>query len=125
MKRDFTYIDDVTEAVVRLIGRPAAADPAWSGAAPNPATSLAPWRVYNIGNHMPIEVTQVVRLIEEATGPHRNARTRADTARRRAGNLRRRRRSRSRGRFPPDRPIAEGVHRFVEWYRGYVGTVPV
>src|SRR6185369_12113914 len=54
MKRDFTYIDDVAEAVVRLIERPAAADPTWSGAAADPATSLAPWRVYNIGNHTPV-----------------------------------------------------------------------
>ena len=67
-KRDFTYVDDVVEAVVRLIDRPAAPDPAWSAAAPNPATSFAPWRVYNIGNHTPVEVNELVRLIEQATG---------------------------------------------------------
>src|SRR5436190_22979757 len=59
MKHDFTYIGDVTKAIVRLIDRPAAADTAWSGAAPNAATSFAPWRVYNIGNHTAVEVTEV------------------------------------------------------------------
>ena len=67
-KRDFTYVDDVVEAVVRLIDRPPAPDPGWSASAPNPATSFAPWRVYNIGNHTPVEVNELVRLIEQATG---------------------------------------------------------
>ena len=68
MRRDFTYVDDVVEAVARLVTRPPAPDPAWSGDAPDPATSRAPWRVYNIGNSQPVEVTEVVRLIEEAIG---------------------------------------------------------
>jgi UDP-glucuronate 4-epimerase len=120
MKRDFTYIDDVTEAVVRLIERPATADPAWSGAAPNPATSSAPWRVYNIGNHTAVEVTEVVRLIEQATGrtamrelvpmqPGDVPETCADVADLEAAVG-----------FRPDTPIAEGVRRFVEWYRGHI-----
>ena len=68
MKRDFTYVDDVAEAVARLIDRPPAPDPHWNSAVPNPATSFAPWRVYNIGNHTPVEVTEVVRLLEAALG---------------------------------------------------------
>src|SRR5215472_11351419 len=68
MKRDFTYVDDVAEAVVRLIDRPPAGNASWSGDRPDPATSRAPWRVYNIGNHTPVEVTEVVRLIEQAVG---------------------------------------------------------
>jgi len=55
MRHDFTYIDDIAEAVVRLIERPASTNPAWSGALPDPASSLAPWRVYNIGNNNPVE----------------------------------------------------------------------
>jgi len=120
MKRDFTYIDDVVEAVVRLIERPAVADAAWSGTTPNPATSVAPWHVYNIGNHTPVEVNELVRLIEEATGrtairelvpmqPGDMAETCADVADLQAAVG-----------FAPDTPIAEGVRRFVEWYRGYV-----
>src|SRR6202049_2040970 len=68
MRRDFTYVDDVVEAVVRLIERPPQGDPNWSGRSPDPASSRAPWRVYNIGNSRPIEVDRVVGLIEAATG---------------------------------------------------------
>jgi UDP-glucuronate 4-epimerase len=68
MRRDFTYIDDVVEAVVRLVRRPPAPNLDWSGDAPDPATSLAPWHIYNIGNNQPVEITEIVRLIEEAVG---------------------------------------------------------
>src|SRR5207237_1248832 len=68
MRRDFTYVDDIVEAVVRLMERAATGNPAWSGAAPDPATSNAPWRVYNLGNNNPVEVTEVVRLLEEELG---------------------------------------------------------
>jgi UDP-glucuronate 4-epimerase len=120
MKRDFTYVDDVTEAIVRLVDRPATPDAKWSGSAPNPATSFAPWRVYNIGNHTPVEVTEVVRLIEEQTGckaiqenlpiqPGDVPETCADV-----GDLE------AAAGFRPKTPIAEGVRRFAAWYRGYV-----
>jgi UDP-glucuronate 4-epimerase len=120
MLRDFTYIDDVAEAVVRLIDRPAAADPAWSSASPNPASSSAPWRVYNIGNHTPVQVSDVVGLIEQEVGrpairellpiqPGEIAETCADVADLEAAVG-----------FSPKTPIAEGVRRFVTWYRGYV-----
>jgi UDP-glucuronate 4-epimerase len=120
MKRDFTYIGDVAEAVLRLVEHPAAPDPSWSAVAPNPATSFAPWRVYNIGNHMPVEVNELVRFIEEATG--RTARrellpmqpgdvpeTCADVAELEAAVG-----------FRPNTPLAEGVRRFVAWYRDHV-----
>src|ERR1700726_4012665 len=68
MRRDFTYVDDVVESVVRLIDKPPTGDPAWSGETPDPASSRAPWRVYNIGNNRPVAVTEVVRLIEQAVG---------------------------------------------------------
>lgn len=116
MRRDFTYIDDVVEAVVRLIPRPAAPNPAWSGDAPDPATSRAPWRVYNIGNSQPVEVTEVVRLIEQAVGkpavrellpmqPGDVPETCAD-----ASDL-----ERAVG-FRPKTPIGEGVRRFIHWF---------
>jgi len=121
MRRDFTYIDDVTEAVVRLLDRPASPDPSWSGAAPNPATSAAPWRVYNIGNHTPVEITAVVRLLEEALGRKANIElapmqpgdipeTCADVSDLQAAVG-----------FSPATPIGQGIGRFVAWYRGYVG----
>ena len=108
MRRDFTYVDDVVEAVVRLVRRPPAPNPAWSGDAPDPATSRAPWRVYNIGNSRPVEVTEVVRLIEEAIGKPAIRRIAADAARRRTGDLCGRGRSRARGRFPAARRRSGG-----------------
>jgi len=119
MRRDFTYVDDVVEAVVRLIERAPAGDAHWSGDRPDPATSRAPWRVYNVGNHTPVEVPEVVRLIEEALGrqavcdlvpmqPGDVPETCADVEdlRHDVG-------------FAPDTPIGQGVRRFVEWFRTY------
>jgi UDP-glucuronate 4-epimerase len=119
MRRDFTYIDDVIEAVVRLASQPATPDPAWRGDAPDPATSQAPWRVYNIGNSQPVEVTEVVRLIEAKLDkaairelvpmqPGEVLETCAD-----AGDL-----ERAVG-FRPKTPIAEGIGRFVAWFKDY------
>jgi UDP-glucuronate 4-epimerase len=121
MRRDFTYVDDATEAVVRLLDRIPAPDPGWSGDAPDPATSAAPWRIYNIGNNSPVAVLQVVELLEKELGrrairemapmqPGDVAETRAD-----ADDL-----MRDVG-FRPGTPIEEGVRRFVKWYRDYAG----
>lgn len=122
MRRDFTYIDDVVEAVVRLVDRPAVSNPDWSGEVPDPATSRARWRVYNIGNNQPVELLEVVRLIEEAAGraavrelvpmqPGDVLATYADVAalQEEIG-------------FSPATPIAEGVRRFVAWYRSYTSS---
>jgi UDP-glucuronate 4-epimerase len=119
MRRDFTYVDDVAEAVVRLVDRPAAGNRDWSGDHPDPATSSAPWRVYNVGNHKPVEVTEVVRLIEAALGktairelvpmqPGDVPETCADVEdlRKAVG-------------FAPATPIDKGVKRFVDWFRAY------
>jgi UDP-glucuronate 4-epimerase len=116
MRRDFTYVDDVVEAVVRLVPRPATPNPAWSGDAPDPASSRAPWRVYNIGNSQPVEVVEVVELIERAVGkravrellPMQSGdvpETCADTT-----DLERA------VSFRPRTPIGEGVSRFVDWF---------
>ena len=120
MRRDFTYVDDVVEAVVRLVDRVPAGDPAWSGDAPDPASSRAPWRVYNIGNNRPVEVTDVVRLIEQAVGkpaireltamqPGDVLETCADIDDLAAAVG-----------FAPKTPIEDGIGRFVDWYRNYV-----
>jgi UDP-glucuronate 4-epimerase len=119
MRRDFTYIDDVTEAIVRLIGIPPQPNPVWPSEAPDPATSSAPWRVYNIGSSEPIEVLEFVSLIEKEMGksakrellpmqPGEVIETYADCAdlERVVG-------------FRPRTPIEEGVRRFVQWFREF------
>jgi UDP-glucuronate 4-epimerase len=119
MRRDFTYVDDVAEAVVRLLDQPAATDPHWNGAAPNPATSFAPWRVYNIGNSSSVEVTEVVSLLEAALGrvaqrellpmqPGDVCETCADISDLEAAIG-----------FRPSTSIGQGVGEFVAWYRDY------
>jgi len=119
MWRDFTYIDDVVDAVVRLVDRPAAGDPEWSGDDPAPATSRAPWRIYNIGNNRAFEVTELVRLMEQEIGrpatrelvpmqPGDVAATYADVTDLAAAVG-----------FKPKTPIEEGVRRFIAWYRTY------
>ncbi len=119
MRRDFTYIDDVTQAVVRLIDRPAEVDRNWSGDAPDPARSSAPWRIYNIGNNNPVELLDVVALLEAALGkkairelkpmqPGDVPATYADV-----DDL-----MRDVG-FKPSTPIAEGVARFIAWFKEY------
>jgi UDP-glucuronate 4-epimerase len=119
MRRDFTYVDDVVEAMVRLIDRPPAGDPQWSGDAPDPSSSSAPWRIYNIGNNRAIEVTTLVELLERELGraavkglrpmePGDVPETCADI-----DDL-----ARDAG-FKPATPIEEGVRRFVKWYRAF------
>lgn len=122
MRRDFTYVDDVVASVVRLLDVPATPDPHWSGAAPNPATSSAPWRVYNIGARTPVEVMHVVQLLEQALGceakrellpmqPGDVPETCADVADLEAAIG-----------FRPSTSIEEGVQHFVAWYRVYAGA---
>jgi UDP-glucuronate 4-epimerase len=119
MRRDFTYVDDVVEAVVRLVDHAPEGDPRWSGDAPDPAASRAPWRVYNIGNNRPVDVPEVVALIEAALGrqavremlpmqPGDVPETCADV-----DDL-----MNAVG-FRPATPIAEGVARFVAWWRRF------
>ncbi len=67
-KRDFTYIDDIVEGLVRVIDRPASSDLNWSGLSPDPATSTAPWKIYNIGNSNPVELEAYISAIEKASG---------------------------------------------------------
>ena len=122
MRRDFTYIDDVTEGVVRLLGYPPSPDPEWSGATPAAATSNAPWRLYNIGNSQPVELLDVVRLLEDAIGrpaireflpmqPGDVIETCADSS-----DL-----ERAVG-FRPNTSIQDGVRLFVNWFRTYRQT---
>jgi UDP-glucuronate 4-epimerase len=119
MSRDFTYIDDVSEAIVRLIDRPPQANPEWSGEKPDPATSSAPWKIYNIGNNNPEELMHVVTLLEKEFGrtaakemlpmqPGDVQTTFADI-----DSL-----VRDIG-YRPATTIEDGIARFAKWYRDY------
>jgi UDP-glucuronate 4-epimerase len=119
--RDFTYIDDVVEGVVRTLDRVAAPNPAWSGDAPDPGTSSAPYRLYNIGNNRPVELMDFIACFERALGrtaekkmlplqPGDVPRTAADIDALAADIG-----------FQPKTPIEDGVRRFVDWYKGYYG----
>ena len=119
MRRDFTYVDDVVESIARLIDRPPQGNPAWSGADPDPASSAAPWKIYNIGNNRPEELMHVVALLEKEFGrpaikemlpmqPGDVPATYADIE-----DL-----ARDAG-FRPVTSIEEGIARFSKWYREY------
>jgi UDP-glucuronate 4-epimerase len=122
MQRDFTYIDDIVEGVVRLVVRPATANSAWQPERPDAATSRAPYRLYNIGNHSPVELSRFIAIIEECLGKKAVQRllplqagdvpmSFADVA-----DL-----ARDVG-FAPATPIEEGIRHFIAWYRSYYGT---
>ena len=68
MKRDFTYVDDIVEGIVRLLPKAPKGDPTWNGNTPNPASSFAPYRIYNIGNNKPVELLYFIEVIEKALG---------------------------------------------------------
>lgn len=119
MQRDFTYIDDIVEGVVRTLDRPAQPDPAWSGERPDPGTSSAPYRLYNIGNHQPVDLLRFIEVLEQALGKKAEKKllpvqpgdvpaTYADI-----DDL-----ARDVG-FKPTTPIEVGIPRFVQWYREY------
>jgi len=119
MRRDFTYIDDIAEAVVRLIGRPPLGKPDWDAGKADPAASKAPWKIYNIGNSRPEELTHVVSVLEKEFGhvaekemlpmqPGDVEATYADVA-----DL-----ERDIG-FKPVTTIEDGIARFAKWYREF------
>lgn len=119
MRRDFTYIDDIVEGVVRVTDRLPQPNPDWSGMHPDPGTSQAPYKVYNIGNNKPVELLHFIEVLENALGkkakknflpiqPGDVPETCADVE-----DL-----MRDVG-FRPDTPVTTGITRFVDWYRSY------
>ncbi|HZV62108.1 MAG TPA: NAD-dependent epimerase [Methylophilaceae bacterium] len=118
-RRDFTYIDDIVEGVIRILDKSAASNPDWDGAAPDPGTSKAPWRVYNIGNNNPVELMDFIKALENALGkkammdlqplqPGDVPDTYADVSDlvEQFG-------------YKPNTPVERGVANFVAWYREY------
>ncbi|MDO8932853.1 MAG: NAD-dependent epimerase [Rhodocyclaceae bacterium] len=121
MQRDFTYIDDIVEGVVRVMGRLPAPNPAWSGDRPDPGTSYTPYKIYNIGNNQPVELNHFIQTIEDVLGlqarkdyldmqPGDVPATYADVDDLMADVG-----------FKPATPIREGIERFVAWYKSYYG----
>ena len=121
MRRDFTYIDDIVEGVFRISGKVPAPNPDWNGDSPDPATSSAPYKIYNIGNNNPVELMGFIEAIENSLGkkaeknflPLQDGDVPAtyadvDDLIKDVG-------------FKPSTPIEEGVARFVDWYREYYG----
>ena len=119
MRRDFTYIDDIVEGVIRVADRIPAGNPGWSGEHPDPGSSRAPYRIYNIGNNQPVELMMLIEAIERSLGkqaiknflpmqPGDVPATYADV-----DDL-----TRAVG-FRPRTPIETGVEKFVQWYRDY------
>lgn len=120
--RDFTYIDDVVEGVLRTADRVPQPNPVWDSAHPDPATSSAPYRIYNIGNHSPVELMHFIGILEETLGreakknflpmqPGDVPATFADVDDLIADVG-----------FAPATPLKDGIARFVGWYRGYYGV---
>lgn len=122
MVRDFTFIDDIAEGVVRVSECPPVANPDWDAVRHDPATSSAPYRLFNIGNHQPTSLMHYVKALEDALGvraeiryapmqPGDVAATHADVEALVACTG-----------FRPSTPVVEGVRRFADWYRGYVNA---
>ncbi|NNK49010.1 MAG: NAD-dependent epimerase [Gemmatimonadetes bacterium] len=122
MRRDFTYIDDITEGVVRASDRVAEPDPEWSGGAPDPATSYAPFKVYNIGNNQSVELLRFIEVLEDVLG----VKAELNMLPMQAGDVPATAADidalvRDTG-FRPNTPIEDGLARFVEWYREFYGA---
>ncbi len=122
MTRDFTYVDDIVEGTIRVLDRPATPDPGFDAMAPDAATSDAPWRVYNIGNHRSVNLLTYIETLERCLGrttekifrPMQDGDVRdtyADTERLRDAVG-----------FAPATPLEDGLARFAEWFRSYYGV---
>ncbi|NGZ04460.1 MAG: capsular biosynthesis protein CpsI [Nitrospira sp. WS238] len=122
MQRDFTYVDDIVDGVIRTLDHPATGNAAWSGEKPDPGTSSAPARIYNIGNHRPVELLHFIEVLEKALGKKAEKRllplqpgdvpaTYADIDDLTADVG-----------FKPTIPIEVGIPRFVQWYREFYRT---
>ena len=119
MIRDFTYVDDIVEGVIRVIDQPAVGDSDWSGDHPDPAISKAPYRIYNIGNNQPVELMRYIEVLENCLGKKAKLEllpmqdgdvpaTFADVSRL-TDDLG----------FKPTVPVEVGVAKFVDWYQSY------
>ncbi len=122
MQRDFTYIDDIVEGVVRVLRKPARPNPEWNGDNPDPGSSYAPYKIYNIGNNQPVELLHFIKVIEDTLGKKAEMNllplqpgdvpatyANIDDLVRDTG-------------FKPSTTLEEGIPRFIKWYRDYFGV---
>jgi UDP-glucuronate 4-epimerase len=122
MRRDFTYVDDIVEGVIRVADRPPTSNPDWRGDAPDPSTSSAPWRLFNIGNSRPTDLMRYIDVLEQCLGRKAEREllpmqpgdvpetwANVDALGEAVG-------------YRPTTSIEVGVSRFVEWYRAYHGV---
>ncbi len=119
MGRDFTYIDDITEAMRRIMGAPPAPNPAWDSRSPDPASSFAPYRIYNIGNNQPVRLMDLIAMLEQCLG----IKARKNMLPMQPGDVKETFAdidglARDFG-FRPSTPLREGISKFVEWYQSY------
>jgi len=119
MRRDFTHIDDIIESVARLTQIPATADETWSGEKPNPSSSAAPYRLYNIGNNKPEELTEMINILEKETG----MKARIESQPMQSGDVHATYADveslKNVAGFSPKTPLEKGLRDFVAWYRDY------
>jgi UDP-glucuronate 4-epimerase len=121
MLRDFTYIDDIVEGVVRVLDRLPTPNVNWSGNSPDPCSSPAPYRIYNIGNNNPVELMQFIETLEQALGKTAQKQLlplQAGDVPATYANVEDLQRDVG---FKPSTPVKVGIGRFVEWYKGYYG----
>ncbi len=117
--RDFTYVEDIVEGVLRVLGKPAMGDPNWTSDAPDPASSAAPWRIYNIGSNRPLKLMRYIELLEQTLGIEADKEmlplqpgdvpdtfANVDDLIADVG-------------YKPDTPVEHGIHEFVRWYKDY------
>jgi UDP-glucuronate 4-epimerase len=117
--RDFTYVEDIVEGVLRVLDKPAVGNPAWTSDAPDPASSAAPYRIYNIGSNSPLKLMRYIELLEQTLGIEAKKEmlplqpgdvpdtfANVDDLIRDVG-------------YKPDTPVEHGIHEFVRWYKAY------
>lgn len=119
MQRDFTYIDDIVKGIIGLIDKPAESNPEWDPKSPDPASSLAPWRLYNIGNNTPTELEHFISVLEDSIG----VKAIRDYQPMQAGDVVRTAANitalQNRTGFTPSTSIEDGLPQFVDWYKRF------
>jgi len=119
MQRDFTYIDDITEGIVRVLDKPASANPHFDPALPDPSSSYAPYRLYNIGNHQPVELLEFISIIEKRLGKRAVLKLLPMKSGDVVATFASTEQLQKEINFSPATPLEKGIHQFVDWFVRY------